>query len=253
MHARMGGSQYWLLIVDESTKYKCSYFLSSKDGSIHKIIMHIQDMNNTGTPVKSLICDNAGKNKTLKNAFLKSKIKSIKFKYTSPRTPQQNGVVERSFSFLYNRMREMLNQDGFEKQYRIKFWEECANTSTFLDNIVVRNDKSNFELFINKYPNHLFYLHSFGEISVIKIYTKMTSKLNNKGNVFIFLGYSLEHPIETYKFYYFDTRRTCLRRDIVWINMMYHQYNHVETQDRSMVQINIIFMRIIIYRQWLYI
>ena len=35
--------------------------------------------------------------------------------FTSPRTPEQNEIFERPFSFLLNRIRSMLNREGFDK------------------------------------------------------------------------------------------------------------------------------------------
>ena len=43
--------------------------------------------------VKIICCDNAGENKTLEENFMKNS-EEIKFEFTSPGNPQQNGVVE---------------------------------------------------------------------------------------------------------------------------------------------------------------
>ena len=42
--------------------------------------------------VKIICCDKPGENKTLKETYMKN-FEVIKFEFTSPGTPQQNGVV----------------------------------------------------------------------------------------------------------------------------------------------------------------
>ena len=58
--------------------------------------------------VKIILCDNAGENKTLKESCAKIS-EEIRMEFTSPGTPQQNGVLERLFSTLYSWMR--MNDD----------------------------------------------------------------------------------------------------------------------------------------------
>ena len=44
--------------------------------------------------------------------------KNITFEYTASGTPQQNGVVERDFATLYNRIRSMMHSAGINKSMR---------------------------------------------------------------------------------------------------------------------------------------
>ena len=57
-------------------------------------------------------CDNAGENVKIKERITEEDISGIKMEYMAPETPQHNGEVERSFAFLYNRVRAMLNHAG---------------------------------------------------------------------------------------------------------------------------------------------
>ena len=65
-------------------------------------------------------------------------IEGIMMEYTATKTPQQNGVVERSFSFQHNKVQAMLNQTGVTTELRKKLWAECASTATHLENTSVR-------------------------------------------------------------------------------------------------------------------
>jgi hypothetical protein len=43
---------------------------------------------------------------------------SVQLEFTSPETPEQNGHVERSFTYLWGRFRAMLNRSGFPQELR---------------------------------------------------------------------------------------------------------------------------------------
>ncbi len=47
-----------------------------------------------------------------------------------------------SLRFLYDCVRSMLNHSGFNDDERVKFWAECANLETVLDNAYIREDKN---------------------------------------------------------------------------------------------------------------
>ena len=61
----------------------------------------------------------------------------INFEYTTPNTPQFNGVVERKFQSLYNKLRATLFESGLTYELSNLLWDECASTVTTLDNICV--------------------------------------------------------------------------------------------------------------------
>ena len=57
--------------------------------------------------VKIISFENSGENKTLKENCINN-LEEIKFEFTSPGTPQKNGVVERGFATLYSIMHTMM-------------------------------------------------------------------------------------------------------------------------------------------------
>ena len=61
---------------------------------------------------------------------------NIKFEYTAPNTPQQNGVCESGFRNMWNMVRVTNNSAGFDEDTRNILWAECANTFTKIDNLV---------------------------------------------------------------------------------------------------------------------
>ena len=60
-----------------------------------------------GKNVKIIWCDNSGEKKNLKENCAKN-FEEIKFEFTLPGPPHQNGVVERGFATLFSRMRVMM-------------------------------------------------------------------------------------------------------------------------------------------------
>jgi len=99
-----GGSQYWLLVVDNVTDYCFSIFLKSKDQlgsamihlikelkSMHEIIVH------------KICCDNSGENVAFKNQAKEEGL-GLNFKFTVCQMLQQNGCIERKYATLFGQV-----------------------------------------------------------------------------------------------------------------------------------------------------
>ena len=102
--------RYALVIVDDFSKYTWVLFLISKDETPKTIIDHIKRIElEANLPVRKIRSDNGTK---FKNAILNEFCtdKGISRQYSAPRTPQQNGVVERKNRTLVEAARTMLNE-----------------------------------------------------------------------------------------------------------------------------------------------
>jgi len=64
------------------------------------------------------------------------------FKYTAPRTPQQNSIVERAFPTMFGKVRARMNAAGFDKKKGDKYWTEAALTLTLLENVSVKKGRN---------------------------------------------------------------------------------------------------------------
>ena len=134
----MGGRQHWVMLVDEATKYKKSFFLKKKNEQVEPIIDWIKALKaRHKIQVKMFRCDNAGENKVLERESDKIDL-GIIFEYTAPGTPQHNGVVERAFVTVMGRVRAMMNHAGFTMAKRQQLGCEAAQTATMLDNVLVQ-------------------------------------------------------------------------------------------------------------------
>ena len=129
-----GGSIYWFLLIDEVTQFSWSTFGKRKSDLSEKVFPIILGIINTGHKVKYLRLDNAGENWDLENKCLHHLL-GINFEYTTPNTPQFNGVVERKFQSLYNKLRDTLFESGLTYELSNLLWDECASTFTKLTEI----------------------------------------------------------------------------------------------------------------------
>ena len=116
------------------------------------------------------------------------KINGYLHEFSCPRTPQQNGLVERKNRTLQEAARTMLNEYNLNHQ----FWAKAINTANYIQNRILINklhNKTPYELYYHKIPN-LNYLKVFG-CKVHILNTKdYLGKFTPKSNQGIFLGYS---------------------------------------------------------------
>jgi hypothetical protein len=69
--------------------------------------------------------------------------------YTSPYTPQMNGVVERRIAVLKTRSQAMYNQADLTVPLRNKLWSEAVRCANLLENISATRARAEcpYELF----------------------------------------------------------------------------------------------------------
>ncbi|GJX10386.1 retrovirus-related pol polyprotein from transposon TNT 1-94, partial [Tanacetum coccineum] len=115
--------------------------------------------------------------------------KGISQKFSSPYTPEQNGVAERKNRTLIEAARTMLSGSVFSKQY----WTEAVATACYTQNsptIMKRHLKTPYEFFHKIIPNTSF-LHVFGCPVYINNHRDHLGKFDEKADDGYLLGYSL--------------------------------------------------------------
>jgi hypothetical protein len=175
-----GGSKFWVFIVDDFTDYCWSMFLKNKSELKEKMFPLLTDLKIAGIDIKYIRCDDSGENKAFYDACC-TKGYTIKFEFSGPRTPQQNGKVERKFQTFYGRIRAILNHAGFENGKRSGIWAECARTVTFLSNITANKTKKKcpYQLLFGSKPKLPSSFRIFGEIGVVTTKDNVQGKLRN--------------------------------------------------------------------------
>ncbi|GJS41480.1 retrovirus-related pol polyprotein from transposon TNT 1-94, partial [Tanacetum coccineum] len=114
--------------------------------------------------------------------------KGISQNFSSPCTPEQNGVAERRNIILIEAAKTMLNSVKLPKQ----FWREAVNTACYIQNrsiIVKRHRKTSYDVFRGRYPD-ISYFHVFGCPVHIHNHRDHLGKFNETSDDGFFLGYS---------------------------------------------------------------
>ena len=104
----LGGSKYWMQAVDDATRMGFVYFMRTKVEVRDKLVLLIAQARRLDLVVKIIRCDNSGENTEHLEEIAREN--GIQMEYTSPYTPQMNGVVERRIAVLKTRSQAMLNQ-----------------------------------------------------------------------------------------------------------------------------------------------
>jgi hypothetical protein len=136
--------------------------------------------------IKKVRSDNGTKFKNSQiEGFLEEE--GIKHEFTSPYTPQQNGVVERKNRTLLDMARTMLDE------YKTPdwFWAEAINTTCYSINRLYLHrilKKTSYELLTGKNPN-VSYFRVFGSKCFILIKRGRSSKFAPKAVESFLLGY----------------------------------------------------------------
>ena len=126
----LGGKRYIMVIVDDFSRYTQVEFLREKSEACEKLeILCKKLQNEKEVPIVKIRSDHG---KEFENARFESFCakNGIKREFLAPKTPQQNGVVERKNRVIQEMARVML----LNKQIRQKFWGEAVNTLCHIGN-----------------------------------------------------------------------------------------------------------------------
>jgi hypothetical protein len=183
----IGGSKYCLVIVDDYSRFTWVFFLHEKlqtQETLKGFLRRAQ--NEFGLRIKKIRSDNGTKFKNSQiEGFLEEE--GIKHEFSSPYTPQQNGVVERKNRTILDMARTMLN----EYKTSDRFWAEAVNTACYAINRLYLHrilKKTSYELLTGKKPN-ISYFRVFGSKFFILIKRGRKSKFAPKAVEGFLLGY----------------------------------------------------------------
>jgi transposase InsO family protein len=123
----IGGSKYCLVIMDDYSRFTWVFFLQEKSQTQETLKGFLRRAQNEyGLRIKKIRSDNGTKFKNSQiEGFLEEE--GIKHEFSSPYTPQQNGVVERKNRTLLDMARTMLD----EYKTSNRFWAEAINTACY--------------------------------------------------------------------------------------------------------------------------
>nr|AAX96493.1 retrotransposon protein, putative, unclassified [Oryza sativa Japonica Group]ABA91692.1 retrotransposon protein, putative, unclassified, expressed [Oryza sativa Japonica Group] len=141
----VGGKWYVLVIVDDFSRYSWVFFMATKDEAFQYFRGLFLRLNlEFPGSLKRIRSDNGG----------------LEHEFSSPRVPQQNGVVERKNRVLVEMARTMLDEYKTPK----KFWAEAINVACYISNRVFLRSKlgkNSYELRFGHQPK-VSHLRVFG-------------------------------------------------------------------------------------------
>ena len=147
----LGGKRYIMVIVDDFSRYTWVEFLREKLKACEKLeVLCKRLQNKKGVPIVKIRSDHG---KEFENERFESfcEKNGIKKEFLAPKTPQQNGVVERNNRVIQEMARVML----LNKQIPQKFWGEVVNTSCHIGNRIffrAGTKKTAYEIWNGKKP-----------------------------------------------------------------------------------------------------
>ncbi|GJU12400.1 retrovirus-related pol polyprotein from transposon TNT 1-94 [Tanacetum coccineum] len=188
--ASINGKKYILVIVDDYSRYTWTLFLRSKDET-PKVLKDFLTMiqRNLQALVISVRTDRGTEflNKTL-NAFFKEE--GIEHQTSTPRTPEQNGIVKRRNRTLVEAARTMLSASKLP----LFFWAEAIATTCYTQNrsiIIPTYEKMAYHI-INDIKPLIKHLHIFGCTCYLTRDGENLDKMKEKADSCILVGYSTQ-------------------------------------------------------------
>jgi hypothetical protein len=179
---------FCLVITDAFSRFSWTFFLVTKDQTFQtlKEFMALIE-NQLNKKIKGIRCDNGTEFKNA-NLIELCGLKGIKRDYSNPRTPQQNGVVERKNRTLIEAARSMLA----DSKLPTIFWTEAVGTACYVLNRVLitkPHNKTPYELLTGKKPT-IEYLKPFGCQVTILNTSDHLGKFEEKAAEGYIVGYS---------------------------------------------------------------
>jgi hypothetical protein len=173
--------------VDDYSSFTWVFFLQEKSQTQETLKGFLrQAQNEFGLRIKKIRSDNGTRFKNSQTeGFLEEE--GIKHEFSSPYTPQQNGVVERKNRTLLDMARIMLHE------YKTPnwFWVEAINTACYSINRLYLHrilKKTSYELLTGKKTN-VSYFRDFGSKCFILVKRGRKSKFAPKAVEGLLLGY----------------------------------------------------------------
>ncbi|GJT47722.1 putative ribonuclease H-like domain-containing protein [Tanacetum coccineum] len=197
------GKKYILVIVDDYSRFTWVKFLRSKDETPEFVINFLKQIQvGLNKTVRYIRTDNGTEfvNQVMSKYY---EGVGIFHQKSVPRTPQQNGVVERRNRTLVEAARTMLI---FSKAPMF-LWAEAVATACYTQNrslIHTRHNKTPYELVHDKKPD-LTFLRVFGALCYPTNDSEDLGKFQAKADIGIFVGYAPSR--KGYRIYNKRTRR----------------------------------------------
>jgi len=186
----IGGNLYALVVVDDFSRYTLTIFLHSKGETYSEFKNLAKRLQNTCCRnIGAIRSDHGGEFQNEKFNNFCNKL-GIFHNFFAPRTPPQNGVVERKNRSLEELVRTILSESSLPKC----FWADAVSTTCYVMNQVLIRPilkKTPYELLNGRKP-HIGHLKVFGwKCYILNNGQENLVKFDAKAEKGIFLGYTI--------------------------------------------------------------
>ena len=210
--ATHGGRRYFLLLVDDCSRYMWLQLLTSKDEAAEAIRrFKARAEADSGKRLRVLRTDRGGEFTAVEFASYCAG-EGVARQLTAPYSPQQNGVVERRNQTIVGMARSMMKA----KAMPAEFWGEAVSTAVFILNrspTKALKGMTPYQAWYGRKPN-VSYLRTFGCIGHVKTVKPGLGKLEDRSTKMVFLGY--EDGTKAYRLYDPARGKVVVSRDVVF-------------------------------------
>lgn len=206
----IGGSRYFLIFVEDMSKYCWTYPLKRKNDAARKIKEFVYMCENQfNCKLKVVRSDNA-KEFINQDVSIFFSNRGIIHESSAPYVPSQNGTAERNIRTISEKATCLL----IEAKLPIQYWAEAISTATYLFNrtYVESIKMSPYQKLFKQEPN-IKHLKIFGSVCYSKILTHV-SKFDPKGLECILIGYSENQ--KAYRLLHIETGKLIVSVDVVF-------------------------------------
>jgi hypothetical protein len=222
----VGGNKYFMLIVDDCTRWMNVTVLKSKDQASSAFAkFKAEAENNLGYKIKVVRLDRGGE--FLSEAFREiCENAGIRRQMTAPYNPQQNGVVERRNRTIMEMSRALL------KSMKVpgRLWAEVVRHSVYLLNRLptkAMGYRTPFEAWCGKKPQ-LGHVRIFGCRANVRVAKPHLKKLDDRSKPMVYLG--VEDGSKAHRLYDPQTKRIAVSRDVVFEEAIPWEWDSVYTK-----------------------
>ncbi|KAI3523596.1 hypothetical protein L1887_01838 [Cichorium endivia] len=206
------GNRYFMLLVDDYSRVMWVYLLKTKDEAF-QVFKNFRNLveNETGEKLKVFRTDRGGE--FLSNQFTTyCKETGLERHYTSPYSPQQNGVVERRNRTVL----EMVRCNLKTMEMPDVLWGEAVNHSVYVLNRAYTKalkEVTPYEMWTGRKPS-IEHLRVFGCVAHMKVAKNHLKKLDERSIKLVHLG--VEKGTKAYRLLDPNSGKMYVSRDVVF-------------------------------------
>ena len=231
----LAGNKYFLLIVDNSTRWMWLYMLEAKSDAFEafkkfKFLME----NKTEYKIRRF------RRIEVVSSYLQSSLnfakkKGIERHLTAPYSPQQNGIVECRNRTVMAMTRSLLKS----MHVPAKFWGEAVRHAVYLLNRLptkALGERTPFEAWMGRKP-HLAHLRVFGCVAYVKNTTPHLKKLDDRSSPMVYFG--VEEGCKAHRLYDPGRGKLQISRDVLFQENLEWAWNEVVSDGKEITEFQV--------------